>query len=274
MNCVRATNYFEKEKPLSSLYINSCGYSTDIDSPTGSRRPNGRKDYQLIGVFGGAMYVNNGEAVVNARKGSMILFKPDEPQNYGTNGNAEDAYYWIHFAGKEAEELLKICSVFNGSIFDIGCSEAELDFISEMISEINQKPECYQLRLKSIFIRLLTTLARKNAIDLHKKYLKIKPAIAAMESSDDKCRTVKEYAELCFMSEYYFIHTFKEATGKTPMRYKNLVVMESVKTLLRNTELSLNEIASRLGFCDSLYLSKKFKSAFGCTPSEYRNYKN
>lgn len=217
MNCVRATNYFINEKPLSAFYINSCGYFTDIDQVTGVHRLNGREDFQLIGIINGEMYVKTKGKALFANKGDVIVFKPGEPQIYGTDCR-NGAYYWIHFGGREADEMLSKCSLYNGKVFNAECSVAELDIISEMISEVNQTLPGYQLKLQSLFINLLITLSRKKCAN--KLYDKIKPAVSAMENSDDVCCSVKDYAKLCLMSEYYFIHTFKKATGKTPMQYK------------------------------------------------------
>lgn len=289
MNCVRASDYFDKKPPLTSLYINSCGYFSDIETETKARRLKGRPDYQLIGVVSGCMEVKQTHGTVCVNAGRLILFKPGQPQIYGMDNSRSDekgAYFWIHFDGGDAEEILKDCMLYDdyasahgdnnnnkdACIFDVGVSIKDTDIIYEMMSEMSLKARCYRLRLQSLFIQLLTSLSRRtpDTAEQRRSMDKIRPAVRAMEADGGFGIRVKDYADMCLMSEYYFIHCFKEAIGMTPMRYKNMIVMEKVKSLLGSTDMSLKEIAERCGISDSLYLCKKFKQAFGYTPTEYR----
>ena len=46
--------------------------------------------------------------------------------------------------------------------------------------------------------------------------------------------------------------------------------MQKAGSLLRSMLLTCGEVADRLGFSDVLYFSKKFRSFFGVSPTEYR----
>lgn len=272
MNCVRASNYFTKEPPLEEFYINSCGYFSEIDRKTRVERLKGRPDYQIICVVGGEMWVKKEDNIITVKKGKAIVFKPNEPQVYGSDCHGEGAYYWIHFSGTQAESILDACAM-NGGIFDVCAEVSDADYIVDMMSEINIKPPCYQLRLFSLFTRLLTELNRRGGsreADVF-GFEKIKPSVEAMERNLTELSSVGDYARLCHMSESYFIHTFKAVTGKSPMQYRNSIIMERTKSLLRNTELTVAEVAENVGVSNSLYLCKKFKQEFGCSPTEYRN---
>ncbi|MFK7693407.1 AraC family transcriptional regulator [Paenibacillus sp. HJGM_3] len=63
---------------------------------------------------------------------------------------------------------------------------------------------------------------------------------------------------------------FKQATGQSPMQYLLKIRMDRAKVLLLD-DLTVEQVASSVGFADSLYFSKQFKRWHGCTPSEYRN---
>ena len=47
--------------------------------------------------------------------------------------------------------------------------------------------------------------------------------------------------------------------------------MKKAKELLKNSTLSVTEIAARTGYGDSNYFSRIFKKSCGKTPREYRN---
>lgn len=63
---------------------------------------------------------------------------------------------------------------------------------------------------------------------------------------------------------------FSCSTGTTIEKYVILQKVELVKELLTYGELSLTEIAVRLGYSSVAYLSAQFKSVTGMTPSAYK----
>ena len=63
---------------------------------------------------------------------------------------------------------------------------------------------------------------------------------------------------------------FNEACGMSAMAYLNAVRDEVAASLLRNTELSIAEIAERTGFADESYFSRTFKRKQGASPITYR----
>ena len=65
-------------------------------------------------------------------------------------------------------------------------------------------------------------------------------------------------------------YQFLEATGITPHELITRVRMERVQRLLLNTDLSLEEIASRCGFEHPEYMSVVFKKRFHTTPAKFR----
>ncbi|WP_288513872.1 helix-turn-helix domain-containing protein [uncultured Victivallis sp.] len=66
------------------------------------------------------------------------------------------------------------------------------------------------------------------------------------------------------------VHSFKKATGESPIHYLNRFRLEKAAGLLRNTETRISEIALRTGFCDGNYFTKQFSRHFGISPRQYR----
>src|SRR5687768_2266128 len=71
----------------------------------------------------------------------------------------------------------------------------------------------------------------------------------------------------------YLSNLFSEVEGTTIEKYLITLRIEKVKELLVYNELTLSEIADRLGYSSSAYLSSQFKQVTGLTPSFYRNLK-
>lgn len=84
--------------------------------------------------------------------------------------------------------------------------------------------------------------------------------------SDYLARTIgKDYGTLSKL--------FSEITGTTIEKYVILQKTERVKELLTYGELTLNEIADRMGYSSSAYLSAQFKSVTGLTPTQFKQQK-
>lgn len=63
---------------------------------------------------------------------------------------------------------------------------------------------------------------------------------------------------------------FSSVVGTTIEKYVIAQKVELVKELVSYGELSLTEIATRLGYSSVAYLSAQFKSVTGLTPSQYK----
>ena len=68
----------------------------------------------------------------------------------------------------------------------------------------------------------------------------------------------------------YLSHLFSEVEGTTIEKYFITQKIEKVKELLKYDELSLSQIADRLGYSSAAYLSNQFKKQTGLTPSFYK----
>jgi AraC-like DNA-binding protein len=82
--------------------------------------------------------------------------------------------------------------------------------------------------------------------------------------------TVKYCAETMHLSPNYFSDLLKSETGKNTQEHIHYRLLEKAKTLLVNSDLSINEIAYELGFGYPQSFSKFFKKKVGVSPKIYR----
>ncbi len=89
----------------------------------------------------------------------------------------------------------------------------------------------------------------------------------------DNCQKevlLKNVAEKFDMSVRTFNRRFKNATGKTPLQYLQEIRIDMAKDLLQTSNLSVSEIAYKVGYQDMGHFSSLFKKLLSTTPSEYR----
>lgn len=82
--------------------------------------------------------------------------------------------------------------------------------------------------------------------------------------------TVDRLADAAHMSRRTFTRRFREATGTTVSRWVVNARLARAQQLLETTDLSVERIATEVGFGAALSLHQNFSEQFGTTPSDYR----
>ena len=77
-------------------------------------------------------------------------------------------------------------------------------------------------------------------------------------------------SSVCNFSPNYLSRLFKKYESVSFKHYVNKKRIEHAKKLLKSTDMSINEIAYKLGYSDCSYFNKVFKSIEETTPSEFR----
>ena len=73
------------------------------------------------------------------------------------------------------------------------------------------------------------------------------------------------------MSPHYLSDLLRSQTGMNAQQHIHAFLIERAKSLLLTTQLTVSEIAYRLGFEYPQHFNRLFKGKTGITPSEYRN---
>lgn len=95
----------------------------------------------------------------------------------------------------------------------------------------------------------------------------------AIEYIDDNLRselTLAAIGEAVALSPGHFAHAFREATGVAPHRYVLERRVDRAKTLLRQSDMPITEIADRVGCSSHSHFSVLFHRITGMTPRQFR----
>lgn len=151
---------------------------------------------------------------------------------------------------------------------------AQVEHIAdEMEKESLQQAPGYEATLIGKLIELMVNLSR-NYIHADtteaQALLRVGNVIGSLEKQYAKDWTIAEILEIAHMSRSNFMRVFKKATGQTPIEYLLRLRIQEAMKRLRQTEMSITEIALEVGFNDSNYFSRQFKKAVGQPPNEYK----
>ena len=86
----------------------------------------------------------------------------------------------------------------------------------------------------------------------------------------DEKITVSQLARLVGHADNYLIRKFKEETGKSISQYIAAAKMEKAKELLQDSNETVQEISSQLGFATQSHFGEVFKKHTGMTPAQWR----
>lgn len=84
-------------------------------------------------------------------------------------------------------------------------------------------------------------------------------------------RNVSFYAEQLNITPKYFSSAIKQVSGKTAARWIDDAVIMEAKTMLKFSEMSIQEIAYHLNFSTQSFFGKYFKQHTGVSPSRYKH---
>ena len=139
--------------------------------------------------------------------------------------------------------------------------------------------EILELRIKNLIEQ------RNKLRQLYQKNFDLQPTEIAITSLDDKfLRKIKQITEDNMddpnfsveklssefgISRAHLYNKLVALTGKTPIEFIRILRIRRSAQLLEKSQLTVMEIAYKVGFNDPRYFTKHFKSEYNMTPSQY-----
>lgn len=242
-----------------ALAINNCGYYRELFRELHITRATGRSDYHIL-------FCAKGEIAVCGERlgvGGAYLFLPQEPQDYRYRPTPDARYYWVHFTGSEVAALLGGLGVSRGAhslCARADDAEAIFEMMMRAVGEGTGEGDAFAASLLPPLLHLMTGGGAPQPFRRARQALEDPHATASVAA------LAAEYG----MSTAHFIRSFVAYTGETPYRYRQRKRMELARMLLRDTTLSVAQIAEEAGFADPQYFCRIFKKSTGYSPGAYR----
>ena len=127
-------------------------------------------------------------------------------------------------------------------------------------------------RLQITFLEMVSNILENvsNVIQKNQHSKSVADAILFIQKNYSKELTLDQLAKLVGLTPTYFSALFKKETGSTLSNYLIRYRLDIAQQQLRNTRLSILEIAESVGYPDVKYFSRIFKNHLNITPSEFR----
>lgn len=150
-----------------------------------------------------------------------------------------------------------------------------LDAVKHEVTE--QSHRFWSCRARSYFIELLFTLmmvyqspeTRNNSIIINSSKL-VNNIILFINMNYSNKITINELCMKFNMNRTTLQQQFQNSTGESVVSYIIRLRVRLSSLILKDTGITISEIAERLGFSDSTHFYKMFRKYMGCSPLQYR----
>ncbi|MGN1026807.1 MAG: AraC family transcriptional regulator [Faecousia sp.] len=227
-------------------------------------------NYLAIYVHQGTFYLEQYGRSYTLRQGDVGIISLMDPHRYYSNNEDVAHLLWFHFRGAGTGGIMEMLQQNDSLPFLYHYPEIEQDFLKNFsltesgCSETELAGHMYGLLMKILENAPARPYQDSNIpADLQR-------AAHFMEEQTPMNLTLDQISAQANMGKYYFSHMFTKWYRISPMQYYLEKKMEKACTLLLKSRLSVDEIAEQLGYRDTGYFRKVFKSYFGITPSAFR----
>ena len=181
--------------------------------------------------------------------------------------------------GFSRDEMRILSTIFSGSTRHcFPATPAMRTLMPTLIGELQSTHELRDAHSTTLLRAILVELKRivsGEVVDTGKHTYseqRIQTLIASLPTRCDHHWTLAKMADHCGIQRTQLGKIFQKLTGSTPMEYLFRIRMERAKTLLRETDIKIIDIAFECGYGTSQYFANTFKQSTGATPSEYRKH--
>lgn len=247
------------------LALNCCGRQFHKQD-RGSHRPKGRRDYHILYIAKGCCYLREQGEVLVAEAGSLVVYRPGEPQDYWFRGVDQSVSDYIHFSGTGCGDLLDRLG-FGERINRVGESgllQSRFDRLLE--ARFSTEPFAAD-RCAALLYEYLVTAGQVRRLGAPDR---IREVCLRMQEELSAGHPVGYYAALCGLSESRFTHLFKERVGVSPKKYLLQLQVNRACTLLTSTDLPVSAVAEAVGIRDENYFCRLIRQKTGNSPLHIR----
>lgn len=146
----------------------------------------------------------------------------------------------------------------------------------EMERECESDEPGKEVALRAKLLEMMVYLSRaytsSDTTEAH-ALLRVGNVIGALENDYSRDWKLDELLNIAHMSRSNLMRVFRKATGQTPIEYLVRLRIQKSMEMLRNTDLTITEIALEVGFNDSNYFTRQFRRILGESPRSFRRTK-
>lgn len=234
----------------------------------------GIRDHYLIHMVlkGQGSYKLNGR-VWQLREGDLFLAKPSQLIQYTADPADPWEYAWVGFNGACANKLVSQLPFRDDLPVHHAMQAGKLSHQLRQIFENRGPGPQDEARMVGMLYLFMADLMQEaldqepRAVTSSTQY--VHSAIKYIQFNYFRDISIDDIAKSVGVSRSHLYRVFMSNVGQSPIDYLTSYRIGEACTLLKNSQLSIAEIAVSVGFFDQFYFSRVFKKTKGVPPSKY-----
>ncbi len=208
------------------------------------------------------------EKPVRLHENCLYVMHPKSKMSYVASKSAPWSISWIILEGNKIEEIFSSLGLTRETPYIyLENTEKAKRILNELYEKTGKSTVSSGMKSFSLLYDLFSLLSKEKA---PKNLEHAEKGAAFMQAHFAEGIGVNDVAEYLHMNNNYFSKLFKSKIGMTPAEYLHSIRNERALQLLIHTDLSIAEIAEKIGFSDPFYFSRWFKKINKTSPTAYR----
>lgn len=205
--------------------------------------------------------------------GVAFSYGPGVKQNIAGDPTAPLVKYFVDFAGRAAEEVLRSCGLPLGRVVQVHPPHALQALFDELITCGLRGTQqsvvlCAQI-LECLALRIADARAPSEGAEAI-SFSKYEDCQRHLQQHFLRLRTLEQIAEECHVNAAYLCRLFRRYGHQSPYQQLLRLKMNYAADLLQQPGSLVKTVAEQAGFADPFHFSRAFKSVFGLSPDAFR----
>lgn len=231
-------------------------------------------DYQWIQCIKGRGELRVNDEVYIIKENEGMFLTPHVPHEYYPV-TSEWQVCWVSFNGSVIDDIMLSLQFINSGKIVLTHAESLYRILQELMNRLEENHTSSTMQCSELLYSVILKL-RQDSVYIESKsrlqqITQLNPALRYIEEYYHQPLTLEVLAQQLNVTEQYTCLLFQQSLGIRPFEYVTRVrIQKAKKLLLKNSQISVQDIARQVGYEHPSYFIKRFKEQENVTPTVFR----
>ncbi len=231
-------------------------------------------DYQWIQCIKGRGELRVNDEVYIIKENEGMFLTPHVPHEYYPV-TSEWQVCWVSFNGSVIDDIMLSLQFINSGKIVLTHAESLYRMLQELMDRLEENHTSSTMQCSELLYSAILKL-RQDSVYIESKsrlqqITQLNPALRYIEEYYHQPLTLEVLAQQLNVTEQYTCLLFQQSLGIRPFEYVTRVrIQKAKKLLLKNNQISVQDIARQVGYEHPSYFIKRFKEQENVTPTVFR----
>ncbi|BFI99628.1 MAG: AraC family transcriptional regulator [Priestia megaterium] len=231
-------------------------------------------DYQWIQCIKGRGELRVNDEVYIIKENEGMFLTPHVPHEYYPV-TSEWQVCWVSFNGSVIDDIMLSLQFINSGKIVLTHAESLYRMLQELMNRLEENHTSSTMQCSELLYSVILKL-RQDSVYIESKsrlqqITQLNPALRYIEEYYHQPLTLEVLAQQLNVTEQYTCLLFQQSLGIRPFEYVTRVrIQKAKKLLLKNSQISVQDIARQVGYEHPSYFIKRFKEQENVTPTVFR----